>query len=99
MDDLLKFAAVAQIVAACAVTVAAVYLARFKYKIMEDLKKVFYPYPQLPDDYPFTRREALIHDEKLDTIRQMESDQWAEINRIRDICNARAEAAAKSTNR
>ncbi len=95
MDTLVKIAAVCQIVAAVAITIAAVYMARFKFTLIEDLKELFYSLPSEKEDYPFTRRQALSLEEKLVDIRKAEADQWTEINRVRDICNARAEAAAK----
>lgn len=71
---------------ACAVVmvVAAVYMARFEDRILHRMRREFVPLPMLSDDYPFTRREALEVKEDIRDLKKVDSDQWIEINRIRD---------------
>ncbi len=57
MEHLLDFSVALQLAAAAISLGAAVYLARFKYQFLEELKHHFIAKPSEPEDMPFTRRE------------------------------------------
>lgn len=56
-DSLLNISSVLQLAAAAISLGAALYLARFKYTFIEELKKLFLLKPEQPEDLPLTRRE------------------------------------------
>ncbi len=79
MDKTLSnFAIAVQLAGAVIGMVAAVYLARFRYTFIEDLKKLFMPIPVREEDWPITRRDSkfieenagrevdLLHDQVVD---------------------------------
>lgn len=81
MDNLPDLAGALQLAAAAISLGAAVYLARFKYTFIEELKKIFILKPELPEDYPMTRRENRVLE---DHAKQEHRAIWEEIRRLRE---------------
>ena len=57
MDKVVNLSGALQLAAAAISLGAALYLARFKYTFIEELKKIFIMKPEQPEDMPLTRRE------------------------------------------
>lgn len=88
MDDKLPNLSGALQLAAAAISLsAAIYLARFKYTFIEELKKLFIQRPEHVDDWPVSRRENRIledHAAREHTRLDGEIEKiWEEISRIR----------------
>lgn len=62
-DKLLNLSSAIQLAAAAISLGAALYLARFKYTFIEELKKLFIQRPSEADDMPYTRRENKIQED------------------------------------
>lgn len=86
MESIVNLSGVLQLAAAAISLGAALYLARFKYTFIEELKKQFLLKPEDVKDMPVTRRENEIHEEyaKREHARfDAESTKlWAAINKI-----------------
>lgn len=82
-----EFLAVLQIISAVIMFGAAVYLARFRYQLIEDMKKVFLTKPEDRDDFPVTRRENAIMEQHADREHARFDSEfakvWAELSRMR----------------
>lgn len=77
-----------QIASAIVTLWAAVYLARFKYTFIEELKKIFLSKPQRDDDFPVTQREVdMLIENNIKEHRRFDdefSKLWAAISHIQD---------------
>lgn len=62
-SQLLNFSSILQLSAAAITFGAAIYLARFRYNLIEDMKKLFILKPEQPEDWPMSRRENKILEE------------------------------------
>jgi hypothetical protein len=89
MDELKNFATVLQLASAAAITVAAVYLARFKYGLLDELDKRFIRRPEDREDWPVTRREMGKFEQHFSSeIRRLDEefgDVWSEMSKREKI--------------
>jgi hypothetical protein len=88
LENLLDLAGALQLAAAGISLGAALYLARFKYTFIEELKKLFILKPEDREDMPVTRRENRMQEDwakqEHSRLEQEIAEAWVDIGEIWD---------------